>query len=450
MQSFENESAHEGVVRILGDRRQWLDSLEPMVRRIVERGCHYGGRSIVKVLSPKFLTRGQYEYLAYVSGIIMGAFRRLAERALNEPLLQDYLALTPQDRRLLVPEPRCPDPCAIARLDAFQTEDGLKFVELNGEAPAGVGYGDAALEVLREHPVFQRIEQELDARPVPLFEGLLNGLLCAWRAGGGTRRPRILITDYLDLPTVPEFYLIRDYLERAGFEAVVEDVRHLDFHEGRLYAQGAPVDLVYRRVITAEFLERWDEVQALWRAYEAQSVVLVDPFRAKLVHKKSAFGLLTGELIGQEWLTHEERQVIARHMPWTRRLKEGWTTTEDGERIDLLEYVRAHREDLVIKPSDEYGGAGVIVGWTVDQGRWEQGIAECSPHDFVVQRRAVMREELFPVMERELEDQSMIVDLDPYMYFGRMHGVLARLAAGALCNVSSGGGQVPVYVREGV
>jgi hypothetical protein len=40
----------------------------------------------------------------------------------------------------------------------------------------------------------------------------------------------------------------------------------------------------------------------------------------------------------------------------------------------------------------------------------------------------------------------MIVDLDPYIYLGQVSGVLARLAAGALCNVTSGGGQVPVFL----
>ena len=50
------------------------------------------------------------------------------------------------------------------------------------------------------------------------------------------------------------------------------------------------------------------------------------------------------------------------------------------------------------------------------------------------------------MLDRELEDQPMIVDLDPYIYFGKVHGVLARLASGSLCNVTSGGGQIPVLI----
>jgi hypothetical protein len=32
------------------------------------------------------------------------------------------------------------------------------------------------------------------------------------------------------------------------------------------------------------------------------------------------------------------------------------------------------------------------------------------------------------------------------MYLGKMHGALTRLGAGSLCNVTSGGGQVPLFI----
>jgi hypothetical protein len=64
----------------------------------------------------------------------------------------------------------------------------------------------------------------------------------------------------------------------------------------------------------------------------------------------------------------------------------------------------------------------------------------------VLQERIPTTAEPFPHLEQGLDDQMMIVDLDPYIYLGQVSGVLARLAAGALCNVTSGGGQVPVFL----
>lgn len=38
-------------------------------------------------------------------------------------------------------------------------------------------------------------------------------------------------------------------------------------------------------------------------------------------------------------------------------------TQHDGQDVDLLPFVQANRERLVLKPNDEYGGKGVVLGW---------------------------------------------------------------------------------------
>ena len=34
-----------------------------------------------------------------------------------------------------------------------------------------------------------------------------------------------------------------------------------------------------------------------------------------------------------------------------------------GKEIDLIEYIRANRDKLVLKPNDDYGGHGIFIGW---------------------------------------------------------------------------------------
>ena len=77
---------------------------------------------------------------------------------------------------------------------------------------------------------------------------------------------------------------------------------------------------------------------------------------------------------------------------------------------------------------------------------FEATLREALSGHWVVQELIAPREEPFPHFDRELEEVPMVVDLDPYVYFGRVRGVLARLATGAISNVTSGGGQTPVLV----
>ena len=37
-----------------------------------------------------------------------------------------------------------------------------------------------------------------------------------------------------------------------------------------------------------------------------------------------------------------------------------------GTTVDLLPFIERERDQLVLKPNDEYGGKGIVLGWEVD------------------------------------------------------------------------------------
>src|SRR5262249_38231227 len=69
----------------------------------------------------------------------------------------------------------------------------------------------------------------------------------------------------------------------------------------------------------------------------------------------------------------EERALIARFIPWTRLLVDGFTERA-GERVYLPDLARAERPRLVIKPGTGYGGKDVILGNAVEQAAWERAL----------------------------------------------------------------------------
>ena len=105
----------------------------------------------------------------------------------------------------------------------------------------------------------------------------------------------------------------------------------------------------------------------------------------------------------------------------------------------------------MLKPNDEYGGKGVLLGWEATQAEWDSAL-EAALRDprgsWVVQERIPVRRELFPTFDEEgvLAMQEMLVDLAPYVFGGRLAGYLTRLSSTGLANVTAGGGQVPAFV----
>lgn len=425
-------------------REATLAGLSEFRATLRDRKATYGGRDLVKTVRPKFLARGDLRYLDYVCSVLSGACRRIADRVLEDKKVQAFVGLTEGELRLCRPVPMCPDPMAFARFDAFDTPSGFQFVELNGEVPAGPGYGDVITETFLEHPLIREFIATTRATTVATSPPVLDHLLMAWRAAGKSRKPTILVTDYLDVATLHEFEILVERWSNAGYTCILEDPRQLTRQQGRLIAKGEPIDVVYRRVLVNEYLERESEVRALGEASALGEVVMVNPFRSKLLHKKVTFALLHGDAIGTDWLTQEERRVIAATVPWTRKVQEAKVKNPDGDLVDLLPWALANRSSLVLKPSDDYGGRGVTLGWTSTDSSFEAALKQALAGEWVLQRRVTPLEEPFPMIEDGLTEHTMTVDIDPYLHFGRVHGVLARLAAGAISNVTSGGGQVPV------
>ena len=431
------------------DRERWTGDLETFRAGLREGGVRFGDRDLCNHLRPKFVSADEYAALADAAEAVIAGIMKVRDRLVCDPRIRAMLGLSEAERALAEPDPGYSYLAPCVRLDAFLTEEGYRFVELNGECPAGPGYSDRLAAAFMEHPLTRAFSERVAIRYVEALPPLLETLLACWREWGGERPPRtIAIVDYEHVPTGPEFQICAQYFEEHGHPTVIADPRALVYDGDVLSFEGRPIDLVYKRVLMNEFIERYDEVRALFEAYRDHRVCVVNPFCAKLAHKKAIFAVLTAD-DRDEWLDSRESALIDSVVPWTRNVREGETTFE-GERADLLDLLLRRREDFVLKPNDDYGGKGVCLGFETEPEAWEARVRDAVKRgDHVVQRRVRFKAERFPSMNRDLECDELFVDLDPYMYLGRMHGALARLGAGSLCNVTSGGGQVPMIVAEG-
>jgi uncharacterized circularly permuted ATP-grasp superfamily protein len=154
----------------------------------------------------------------------------------------------------------------------------------------------------------------------------------------------------------------------------------------------------------------------------------------------------------QHLLTGDEQAMVRAHVPFTRLVAPGRTTI-DGHAVDLLEHLRRHRDEFVIKPNDDFGGAGVVLGWEKDEREWMAAIDHAvasGPAAWVVQRRIPVSRQVFPMVDapHAVVMRDMLVDLAPYIFRGRVAGFLTRLSSTGLANVTSGGGQIPSFVVE--
>jgi hypothetical protein len=443
----------------------WNELLQPMLEKSPELAeqfftrlrtekLTFGDRVHCPFLRPFFLSPDDEQRIRVVAETVAELGERVTVAAMEDPALLGQLHLRPDEERLVRLPVGYARASTASRLDAFLLPDSLKCAEYNGESPAGAGYSENLAQVFRDLPLVSKFSKRYEIHTYPLSAKLLEALIMSYLEWGGkTKRPQIAIVDWREVPTWTEFEILKSRFEKLQVPVVLADPRDLIFDGKTLSAHGKKIDLVYRRVLINDIVARPLECQALVKAYQANVVCVANTFRCKIPHVKAFFAVLTEEK-NAKLFSKRELDLVRKHIPWTRVVEEV-RTSYYGTPVDLTSFIRSNREKLVLKPSDEYGGFGVTLGWETDEANWDvtlqKALAAAKSTGevgcWIVQERIPVRREVFPHINQnsEVEFCDMLVDLAPYLYRGQLCGYLTRLSATGLANVTSGGGQVPAF-----
>jgi hypothetical protein len=425
-----------------------LEQIEELRAAFLREGVIFGGEPMPSFVRPHFVVRADWEALRARAARVLETAARVARHAFDGDVsrLCDFLGTPAGEVPWVAMDPGEPD-VVLSRLDAFVTPAGPRIIEINSDAPAGFGYGDRMARIVQRLPVFREVARRLSVSYRASDEGLVRVVASTWRAGGGTGRPRIAIVDWKEVKTLPDQEILREAFAGRGFDCVLADPREVDVAGGRLHAAGSPVDVVYRRAVLSELVGREAEVRAFLGAYRHRLCPFVNSFRCRLSEDKAFFAVLTDEVFAS-LVSAEERELLTRVLPWTRRVAERHTV-KDGRSIDLVPFVVENRERLVLKPAHEYGGRSVRLGSETGPQEWEAAVRAALDAPWVVQERVTIPEEPFPVLDgRGLAFVPLKVNTNPFYVAGADVGAVTRASRSSVINVSAGGGSLPTFVVD--
>jgi hypothetical protein len=267
------------------------------------------------------------------------------------------LALLPRGYNAVLP---------FMRLDIFLNEETLEsaFCEINGDGSAGLNEDREIVNSIKTSKTYQEFARRHTVEPCELFETWVQEFIAIYNTfEGKVETPRFAICDYLDVGIVDEFKIFCEYFAKAGYECVVEDVRNLRFDGTNLYdGQGRTINAIWRRSVTNDVVEHWDESQDLINAVREGAVALIGAFSGHIIHDKQIFEALRHPLT-KELLTPEENAFVEQQVPATYFLSESDCNLED---------VRANKNAWIIKPTDAYGAKDVYAGKLFSEEEWNQ------------------------------------------------------------------------------
>ena len=392
-------------------------------------------RVVDSTFVPRLFDRKTYAVMKETAETAHRILCKVIQRYLDDP---EYRRVFDFDLRLeeLILLPRGYDALLpFARVDTFLDENDyrVKFCEFNGDGSSGMNENrEITLSVARTR-TFEEFAKRHRVEGCELFESWVQAFLDIYATyERRVEHPRIAICDYLENGVVDEFHLYAQAFERRGAPCAVVDVRDLSFDGETLRdGNGGRVDAVWRRCVTNDVIDHWDESQQLIDAVRAERVALIGSFAGHIVHDKQIFSALFDERT-TAFLDADEISFVEETVPLTSFL--------DDEHVNLPQ-IRANRCEWIIKPTDHYGADEVHAGVAVSQDQWEDLIDRYANaragYPFVVQRYIVpFKTETLPPDAGidELADDE--VPWDPklynnlnglYLYDGVFQGVFSRL-----------------------
>ena len=331
--------------------------------------------------------------------------------------------------------------CHVTGTDLVRDSDGQLYVlEDNLRCPSGVSYVLANRELMKR--TFASVFQGMSVAPIEDYsERLLTTLLDCAPASAGELPTAVLLT-----PGVfNSAYFEHTFLSlQMGIELV--EGSDLIVHDGYVHMKTTHglqrVDVIYRR-IDDDFLDP--------TCFRSDSVLgvpgLMDVYRAGRVNIANAPG--TG-IADDKAIYAYVPQIIKYYLNEEPTLPNvpTYLCADDKQR----QYVLEHMQELVVKPTNESGGYGILLGprSTASEREATAAAIQKNPRDWIAQPMLTLS--TVPTMS-DGQLQPRHVDLRPFVLSGKdifvMPGGLTRVAlteGSMIVNSSQGGGSKDTWV----
>ena len=335
--------------------------LEAMQARQRSLGNLYGGEPIRSLPDPLLVDPARAAPLLRRVVSLRRILEAEAMRLVREDRFQQVLGMQDLQADLVRASGQRPGrPTPIARVDGMWVRGGLKVVEINTDGSTGILDCYALAAAAKEAPALRRLAEGYRLEARSLFRRIAAELVKLHHGAGGEGTPRVAILDWETVKSRYEQQELARRLTELGVPTVWCDPRAVRRTNGRLRGPDGPIDIVYKRVLTSELLDRRSEVEAYLEAVLAGQVLQFDPFTADILYDK---GFLA-------WV--QEPEVLGRLRPAQRKLVRGLLP---GSRLfpgdpPRRAWAEKNRARLVLKPRTEYGGKGVVLGPKVSRKRW--------------------------------------------------------------------------------
>lgn len=402
-----------------------------MENAIIDSELNAGNQNYTHTLHiPKIFTQEDKQRFTHIVHQTYTIFEKVIQAYKQDEKIRSLFPFSKQLEDFILLPNRYDVSIPICRIDIFYDEKtkDFKFCEFNTDGTSAMHENAKLAELLKLNNVYMQDphtyeQMELEDHWVDAFLSLADDKI--------PPHPMIAIVDFLENAYLNELYVFQQIFKRHGCQCEVLDIRDLAFdgkHLRSIYTN-RKIDMVYRRVVTSDIVDRCAGLDFL-EAIKQQAVILIGGFQTQIIHNKQINQVLRHPWM-QAYLTDEENAFMEKHLPQTYDLNKQMP-------IDIYD-----KDHWIIKPKDSYGAQGVWAGVDLHQTQWEEQVKRCMDRNYLVQEyiQPYRNQNIDLVREKGFKDYANMTGL--YVYNGQFAGVYSRCSDGGVISTQYNERSIP-------
>jgi len=400
----------------------YYEDYKKALNKAINSNAKYKGRPVPFLYQAMFFTEEDIENFNKIGDILISISNKITREYLNSPEFRKKFRYPKLLEDLILVDPGYNINIPIGRFDLFYNDrEDFKFIEVNTDGSSGMNEDNIFSKIMLDTLPIEKMQEKYHMDYFELIDNWVDTSLEIYNGfKNKVENPNIAIVDFTETGITAEFEAFRDAYIRKGYNAIIADPRDLKYKNRGLYYQDIKIDLIYRRIVTVEFIEKANEIPDLIEAYTNGSVCLIGSLRSQIMHNKIIFKILHDKDT-LELLTEEEQKFIRKHIPYTGEFR--------GDR-SILEKVLDSKDDYIIKPVDSFASQGVYAGRDYSKEEWKSILNKAWNEDYLFQEFIEPPVEAFILFDESgnISIEEFKLNIGVYMYNGKSSGVYTRIA----------------------
>lgn len=354
MKSMDYNTIGERYIDIVKeDPERYYEDYKKLLEKVAKSTAKYKGEPVPAIYQPFFVSEEDEETFEYITEMMMRISDKVTKAYTAISAFRNTFDFDKKMKQLLIHKPLIKTAVPIARYDIFyKSRDEFKFCELNTDGSSAMNEDNEVAPMMLELEAMKEMEKRYgyEFSYYELFDSWVDEFKEIYTETTGKEEFNLAIVDIMESASHEEFEKFKNAFEKKGIKTIICDARDIKRKDGHIYAGDFRIDAVYRRLVTFEAIEHWDEIQDFIDGYLNDEFVMIGSFKSQVMHDKRIFIKLFDERV-KKFLSKDEIDFIEKHVPYTAML-----TKETAP--EVLE----NKNKYIIKPVDNNASKGVYVG----------------------------------------------------------------------------------------